>query len=111
MGQTENPEYDGSDQRAGIGNRQKLLTRTPFRPHAGGCVRRGGRFLFLSRLNCVAALLSLLVLGLHPVAGQSQQASYVLFQSQLTTPAGQDRDSTCKVVYLGIVGGTEPSNN
>ena len=49
--------------------------------------------------------------GLYPSSGQSQPASNLLSQSQPKIPAEENRDATCKIVYLGIVGGTEPSSN
>lgn len=61
-------------------------------------------------MNWVAVAVSLLASGLHPAAGHSQQVSKVLFQSQPKILAEENRDTTCKIVYLGIVGGLESSN-
>ena len=46
-----------------------------------------------------------------PLQVTSQQASNALFQSQSKIRAEDNRDTTCKIVYLGIVGGLETSNN
>jgi hypothetical protein len=48
---------------------------------------------------------------LYPPSGYSQRASKTSFQSQPKIRAEENRDATCKIVYLGIVGGTERSNN
>ncbi len=111
MGKTEIPKFEGSDQRAGNSITRKHLTRTTKCPHSCRCVIYGRSLLFLSRLNCITVALSLLASGLHPTAGHSQQASIFLFQSQPKIRAEENRDTTCKIVYLGIVGGTETSNN
>jgi hypothetical protein len=49
--------------------------------------------------------------GLDPAVGHSQQTTNVLSQFQHNTQTEQIRDTACKIVYLGIVGGTESPNN
>jgi hypothetical protein len=77
-------------------------------------VFNGGSFFPLNRSSCFAITLLFLAPYLHPIAGQSQQTSDSLPQPQPgirpIRPEG-NRDKTCRIVYLGIVGGTEPSNN
>jgi hypothetical protein len=68
-------------------------------------------FLFLRDLNCFALALPLLACGLHPAVGHSQPAADALFQSQPNIRTEQIRDTACKIVYLGFVGGTETPNN
>jgi hypothetical protein len=62
-------------------------------------------------LKSIAVVCSLLLSGLLPSSGHSRQASNAALQSESKIQAEQNRDTTCKIVYLGIVGGTEPSNN
>jgi hypothetical protein len=70
------------------------------------------RSLFLRRaLNCIAVAFSLLVSGLYPASVHSQQTSSTLFPSQSRIRAKENRETTCTVVYLGMVGGLETSNN
>jgi hypothetical protein len=68
-------------------------------------------FLFLRRLNCIAVALPLLACGLDPVVGHSQQAANAPHQFQPNTRTEKNRDTACKIVYLGLVGGTETPNN
>jgi hypothetical protein len=55
--------------------------------------------------------LSLLASCLLPSTSSSQQASSALSRTQSGIRTEENRDKTCKVVYLGIVGGTELSSN
>jgi hypothetical protein len=111
MGLTEIPEFDWSSPGAGNTIKRKLLTRITKRPRSGRRLIHGRSLLFLDRLNCVAVTLSILVFSVHPAVGHCKQPSDALFQSQPEIRAEQNRDTTCKIVYLGFVGGTEPSNN
>jgi hypothetical protein len=109
MGLKEIPEFGWFDQHAGSAVRCKPLRTTTTCPHAGSRVIRRG-FLILSRF-WIAVTLSLLASTLHPAAGYSQPASNALFRSPPKTQPDGDRSATCKIVYVGIVGGTETSNN
>jgi hypothetical protein len=55
--------------------------------------------------------LSLIVVGLLSTAGYSQPSSDDLLQAQPKVRSEENRDASCKIIYLGIVGGTETSNN
>jgi hypothetical protein len=59
----------------------------------------------------MAALALAVVYGLFPVASQAQTTPPALLQSQPKIQAQDNRDAQCKIVYLGIVGGLETSNN
>jgi hypothetical protein len=111
VGQTDITELGRCNQGAGNSISHKLLTRIPKRPHTGRRAIHALSFLYLRRLNCIAVALPLLACGLRPTVGHSQQAANALFQSQPNTWTDQIRDTTCKIVYLGIVGGTETPNN
>ncbi len=71
----------------------------------------GCRFGLRGLLKSIAFACFLLLFGLLPSSGHSQQASNSLLRSGSKIQTEQNRDATCKIVYLGIVGGTEPSNN
>jgi hypothetical protein len=111
MGQREIPESNGSSPRSRNAIRGKLLTRITKHPHSGRRLIHGRSLLFLDRLNGIAVTLSILAFSLLPVAGHSQQTSHVFFQPRPKFQAEQNRDKACKIIYLGFVGGTEPSNN
>jgi len=111
MGQTGIAEFDGAHQHPGSAKRLNFLTRATKRPCDCEPVIRGRSFSPSSRLRIISLALSLLAYGLLPIAAHSQQSSDVLFQSQSEIRAEENRDKTCNIVYLGIVGGTEPSNN
>ncbi len=104
-------EFEGSDLRAENTIRGKLLKRAPTLPRADQRVIDRCSFLFLNRLNYIAVTLLLLANGLYPALGHSQQASTDLIQSQPRIRAAENPDKTCKIIYLGIVGGTETPNN
>jgi hypothetical protein len=96
---------------AGTGKRRTLLTRAQMPPNVARRVIQS-RSLYLRRgLNCIAVGLSLLAFGLQPAAGQSPQVSTPLFPPQSGVRAEENREMPCKVVYLGMVGGLETSNN
>jgi hypothetical protein len=80
-------------------------------PHASRRVIPGRSFVFRRRLKGIVVALLFLTSSFRPALGNSQHTPNALFQNQPKTRAGQNRDATCRVVYLGIVGGTEPSNN
>jgi uncharacterized protein (UPF0147 family) len=46
-----------------------------------------------------------------PITSYSQQSVDVPRESKLKIQNDTSRDKTCKIIYLGLVGGTEPSNN
>jgi hypothetical protein len=81
------------------------------KPDAGWFVSHGRSCVFLSRLNWIAVALSVVVCGLHPAPSHSQQVSNRFSQSRAKPGIEQARNPACKIIYLGIVGGTEPSNN
>lgn len=62
-------------------------------------------------LNCIAVGLSLLGSSLQPAASQSHQNSQNLFQPASRLRPKETRETPCKVIYLGMVGGLETSNN
>ena len=77
-------------------------------------VSNGRSFFSLNRSSCFAITLLFVAPCLHPIAGHSQQTSDSLPQPQRgIRPIRREgnRDKACEIVYLGIVGGTEPSNN
>jgi len=77
-------------------------------------VSNGRSFFSLNRSSCFAITLLFVAPCLHPIAGHSQQTSDSLPQPQRgIRPIRREgnRDKACNIVYLGIVGGTEPSNN
>lgn len=78
--------------------------------HALPGIRRND-CLFWKRSSWFAPALWLLALAFLPVSGHSQQTLDGPHQSQPGFRAATNRDNTCDIVYLGIVGGTEPSNN
>jgi hypothetical protein len=55
--------------------------------------------------------LSLLAFGWESAAGQSPQTSHSLFPPQSVVGAEENHETPCKVIYLGMVGGLETSNN
>jgi len=59
----------------------------------------------------VLALAPLLVSIFYPAVGHAQQTSKTSPQSQSKIQAADNRDTTCRIVYLGVVGGTETPNN
>jgi hypothetical protein len=96
---------------AGNGKRQLLLTRTKKRPNSAWREVQSRSCYLRRSLNYIAVALWLLASGLCPSSVHSQQPTSALFQSQSTVRAEQNRETTCKVVYLGMVGGLETSNN
>jgi hypothetical protein len=65
----------------------------------------------MARRKWITVAASLLASALHPAVGYSQQVSKALFQSQPIVRGQEIRDATCRIVYLGIVGGLETPNN
>jgi hypothetical protein len=55
--------------------------------------------------------LSLIGFSLLSTAAYSQPSSDDVLQAQTKVRSEENRDATCKIVYLGVVGGTETSNN
>jgi len=96
---------------AGSGKRRALLTRTQKRPNAARREIQSRSFFLRRGLNCITVVFSLFVSGLHPASVRSQQTSSALFPSQSRIQAKENHETTCKVVYLGMVGGLETSNN
>jgi hypothetical protein len=75
-------------------------------------VNQSRSFLMARRLNrIVFALAPLLASILYPVVGHSQQTFPTLLQLQSKIQAADNRDRPCRIVYLGVVGGTETPNN
>jgi hypothetical protein len=111
LGQTGTREVEVSSQREGNAKRLNFLP-TPMKCLHGG-LPTFHRFACwqLKRSRWIAVALSLLASCLLPIACSSQQTSAALSEAQSGIQTKEYRDKTCKVVYLGIVGGTEPSNN
>jgi hypothetical protein len=80
-------------------------------PVTAGPVTRARGLPFLKRLVWAAACVSPVACGLFPITSRAQIASYALLQSQPKIQNQENRDAQCKIVYLGIVGGLETSNN
>jgi hypothetical protein len=68
-------------------------------------------FAILNRREGIVVVLLFVACASHPALGHSQDTPNALFQGQPKSRPEQDRDTTCKIVYLGIVGGTESPNN
>ena len=97
----------------GSAKARKFSTTAAKHFDGGRLVSNSRSYFFLNRSSCFAITL-FLAPCLHPIAGRSQQTSDTSPQPQpgirTIRPEGS-RDKTCEIVYLGIVGGTEPANN
>jgi hypothetical protein len=111
VGRTDISVFNPSDERM---EARKFLKNAPKCLYGGRAVSNERRFFSLNRASCFALALLFIAPCLHPIAGHSQQSSDSLPKPQFgIRPSGPEgnRDKTCKIVYLGIVGGTEPANN
>jgi hypothetical protein len=72
---------------------------------------RRRNILSWTRSSCFKIALSLLTTGVLPITSYSQQSVDVPRESKPKIQNETSRDKTCKIIYLGLVGGTEPSNN
>src|SRR5579863_7179426 len=74
-------------------------------------ILRRRNILSWTRWSCFTIALSLLTTGVLPITSYSQQSVNVPRESKPKIQNETNRDKTCKIIYLGLVGGTEPSNN
>jgi hypothetical protein len=111
MGRAVIPDNELPTRRAARARRTRSLTRAQndLPARLSEIHRRG--MLLRNRSRRFAAALSLLAFGVLPITSYSQQNLEVLPQSQPNIQNEANRDKTCKIIYLGLVGGTEPSNN
>jgi hypothetical protein len=105
------PKDDVRDRRAAEAKRRSYLTRPPNEPPSEISTIRRRSVLSWTRSSCFTIALSLLATGLLPITSYSQQSVDVPSESKPKIQNETNRDKTCKIIYLGLVGGTEPSNN
>jgi hypothetical protein len=111
MRQSGIPQFTGADDGAESGRRRKLPPKAAISQDARGPAIRCRSILSLNRSGHVAVALFFLASCLLPIVGRSQQTSSALSQSQPEMRTEENHNKPCKVIYLGIVGGTELSNN
>src|SRR3974390_1809298 len=111
MGLKEIPVFDRATGCPGITTIGGPLAPTTKWRHPGCRLLRNRNSLFRNPLVWIALTSSLLISGFSPSSARSQQALFASSQSRPISQSQENRDATCKIIYLGIVGGTEPSNN
>jgi len=88
-----------------------FLTETPNDPPCEISITLRRNIFSWARSSCFTIALSLLATVVLPMASYSQQSVDVPREPRPTIQNETNRDKTCKIIYLGLVGGTEPSNN
>jgi hypothetical protein len=105
------PKDDVCDRRAAEAKTRSFPASTPNDlPREFSRLRRRN-ILSWARSSCFTIALSLLTTGVLPITSYSQQSVDVPRESKPKIQNDTSRDKTCKIIYLGLVGGTEPSNN
>ncbi len=69
------------------------------------------RLPFLNRSSWIVGCVLAIVCACFPFETWAQTAAIDSITAQLNAPIQNIRDAKCKIVYLGIVGGLETSNN
>lgn len=105
------PKDDVCDRRAAVAKRRSFPASTPNDLPRELSILHRRNILSWTRSSCFTIALSLLTTGVLPITSYSQQSVDVPRESKPKIQNETNRDKTCKIIYLGLVGGTEPSNN
>jgi hypothetical protein len=105
------PKDDVCDRRAAEAKRRSFPASTPNDLPREFSILRRRNILSWTRSSYFTIALSLLTTGVLPITSYSQQSVDVPRESKPKIQNETSRDKTCKIIYLGLVGGTEPSNN
>jgi hypothetical protein len=105
------PKDDVRDRRAAEAKRRSFQASSPNDLLGEYSILRRRNILSWTRWSCFTIALSLLTTGVLPITSYSQQSVNVPRESKPKIQNETNRDKTCKIIYLGLVGGTEPSNN
>src|SRR5579863_1524242 len=100
------PKHDVCDRRAAEAKRRSFPATRPNDLPGEFSILHRRNILSWTRSSCFTIALSLLTTGVLPITSYSQQSVDVPRESKPKIQNETSRDKTCKIIYLGLVGGT-----